>query len=108
MLADHHQLLALIIRLHQFHHQPGPWLLMLPLLLDGDLDTYRVPDKYRPDKTQPVIPIGHRHLVDYPGREPDGNTEDQGSMRDPLFERLRLTPLFIHMMGKKITGLPGM
>jgi hypothetical protein len=28
-------------------------------------------------------------------------------MRHPFPERLRLTPLFVHMMGKKITGLPG-
>ena len=107
MLAHHHQFLMLIKSLHELHHQAKSGLLMFLFFLNSNSDPQRVPNEHRVDKTQTIISIGHGQFIHGPGRQPDGDAKNKGAVRDPSLERLRLTPLFVHMMGEKIAGLSG-
>jgi len=107
MLAHQDNFLVLIISLYLFYNQPKPRLLMIRLTLNLHIHPDRIPDKYRPDKTQPLIAIGHRHLIDLSGGKSYCYAEYKSAMRHPPLKRLRLTPLFVHMMREKIAGLTG-
>src|SRR5688572_5962173 len=108
MLAYHHQLIVLVECLHEFGHQSKSWLFMVLFIFYSDGDTYGIIDKYRFEKAEPLIAIGHSYFVDKVSSETNGNSKDERTMCNPFFERLCLAPFFVHMMWEKVAGLSGM
>lgn len=107
MFADHYQFIMLVKTFHQLGDNPESRFLMFLLFFIGNLYPDGIMNKNRPGKTKPLIAIGHGDLINQVGSKTDCHCKDQGAMRHPLFKGLGFAPLGIHMMGKKITGLPG-
>ena len=81
---------------------------MLSFIFYDNRHPDRIPDKDRTDEPEPVIPVSHGGFIDHIRRKTDGDAENKGAMRNPLFKRLCLTPFFVHMMREKISGLTRM
>lgn len=105
MFTDHDHFIMLVQHFQQLGYNAEPWLFVIFQFFysDGHLDG--IADINRFSKADAVVAIGHGHYVDDIGGEANGNGENERAMRDPFFEWLCLTPLFIHMVRKEVAGL---
>lgn len=108
MFADHHKFSRLIMTFHQLGNNAIAWLFVIGLVADRDRHANGILNEHRPGEPKPLISVGHGYFVDHIRGQADGDAEDERSMGDAPTERLRLTPLLIHVMRKKISGLAGM
>src|ERR1700746_1740211 len=68
----------------------------------------RVVKKDRAYKPQAIVSVTHRARIDRARRHSHSYREDQRAVRHPLFERLGVTPLRVHMMRVEVASLSRM
>lgn len=85
MITDQHRLTPLVEHLAEFYHQSGTFALrVIPLLPDRDAHADRIADEDGFDESQPVVAVRESVGIHNPCRHPDGHTENQRAVSNPL------------------------
>ena len=108
MLAGQHNISILVEHLHLLNHVAMIRLFrVVPFFGDGRFYRDRIANMDRADEPDPVITVGEGDGINNIGGQPDRNAENKRAVGDSPFKLLGFDPLLVHVVRKKITGLPG-
>src|SRR5688572_11555008 len=103
MLTYHHQFIMLISNLYQFSYQSLRRTLMVLFVLDGNSGFYRIPYKYRLEKTKTFITVCHRYFVDKISSKANSYCEDECTVCNSFLKGLCFAPFFVHVVREKVS-----